>query len=152
MITQKLGQRIWKEMSTVLANPAKMIAKGAPHVIHNDAELEAYTKALFQLTALENPSPSEEEAIELLTLLIERYEQEHYPIPAADPVSVVRLLLEHGNLTQRDLIPQFGSESAVSMFLSGQRSLTIEQVRKLCIRFKLSADVFIATGAVAARA
>jgi HTH-type transcriptional regulator/antitoxin HigA len=139
-------------MSTILANPAKMIAKGAPHVIHNDAELEAYTKALFQLTALENPSPSEEEAIELLTLLVERYEQEHYPIPAADPVSVVRLLIEHGNLTQRDLIPQFGSESAVSMFLAGQRSLTIEQVRKLCIRFKLSADVFIPTGAVAARA
>ncbi len=139
-------------MSTILANPAKMIAKGAPHVIHNDAELEAYTKALFQLTALENPSPSEEEAIELLTLLVERYEQEHYPIPAADPVSVVRLLIEHGNLTQRDLVPQFGSESAVSMFLSGQRSLTIEQVRKLCIRFKLSADVFIPTGAVAARA
>ena len=139
-------------MSTVLANPAKMIAKGAPRVIHNDAELEAYTEALFQLTALKNPSPSEEEAIELLTLLVERYEQEHYPIPAADPVSVVRLLIEHGNLTQRDLIPQFGSESAVSMFLVGQRNLTIEQVRKLCTRFKLSADVFIPTGAVAARA
>jgi HTH-type transcriptional regulator / antitoxin HigA len=139
-------------MSTVLANPAKMIAKGAPRVIHNDAELEAYTEALFQLTALKNPSPSEEEAIELLTLLVERYEQEHYPIPAADPVSVVRLLIEHGNLTQRDLIPQFGSESAVSMFLAGQRNLTIEQVRKLCTRFKLSADVFIPTGAVAARA
>ena len=139
-------------MSTVLANPAKMIAKGAPRVIHNDAELEAYTEALFQLTALKNPSPSEEEAIELLTLLVERYEQEHYPIPAADPVSVVRLLIEHGNLTQRDLIPQFGSESAVSMFLAGQRNLTIEQVRKLCTRFKLSADVFIPTGAAAARA
>jgi HTH-type transcriptional regulator/antitoxin HigA len=139
-------------MSTVLADPAKMIAKGAPRVIHNDAELEAYTEALFQLTALKNPSPSEEEAIELLTLLVERYEQEHYPIPAADPVSVVRLLIEHGNLTQRDLIPQFGSESAVSMFLGGQRNLTIEQVRKLCTRFKLSADVFIPTGAVAARA
>jgi HTH-type transcriptional regulator/antitoxin HigA len=139
-------------MTTVLANPAKMIAKGAPRVIHNDAELEAYTEALFQLTALKNPSPSEEEAIELLTLLVERYEQEHYPIPAADPVSVVRLLIEHGNLTQRDLIPQFGSESAVSMFLAGQRNLTIEQVRKLCTRFKLSADVFIPTGAVAARA
>jgi HTH-type transcriptional regulator/antitoxin HigA len=42
-------------MSKVLANPAKMIARGAPHVIHNDAELEAYTNALFQLTALGKP-------------------------------------------------------------------------------------------------
>jgi HTH-type transcriptional regulator/antitoxin HigA len=139
-------------MSTVLSNPAEMIAHGAPRVIHNDAELEMYTDALFQLTAVERPSSSEVEAIELLTLLVERYEQERYPLPAADPVSVVRLLLEHGNLTQRDLIPQFGSESAVSMFLSGQRNLTIEQVRKLCTRFKLSADVFIPMAAVAARA
>src|SRR5437660_10775414 len=102
-------------MSTALANPAKMIAKGAPRVIHNDAELEEYTKALFQLTALENPSPSEEEAIDLLTLLVERYEQEHYTLPAADPVSVVRHLIVHGSLNQRDLIPQLRTECASSM-------------------------------------
>ena len=131
-------------MSTVLANPAEMMAHGAPRVIHNDKELEAYTVALFQLTALENPSPSEVEAIELLTLLVERYEQEHYSIPAADPVSIVRLLIEQQDLTQRDLIPQFGSESAVSMFLAGRRKLTLEQVRKLSARFRLPADVFIA--------
>lgn len=130
-------------MSTVLANPAKMIAHGAPRVIHNDAELEMYTDALFRLTALENPSSSEVEAIELLTLLVERYEQEHYSVPAADPVSIVRFLLEQQNLTQRDLIPQFGSESAVSMFMTGQRNLTLEQVRNLSTRFKLPTDVFI---------
>jgi HTH-type transcriptional regulator/antitoxin HigA len=139
-------------MGKVLANPAEMIAHGAPHVIHNDAELEVYTDALFQLTALESPSRSELEAIELLTLLVEHYEQEHYPIPEADPASVVRFLMEQQNLTQRDLIPQFGSESAVSMFLSGHRSLTIEQVRKLSARFKLPTDAFIAKRAVGARA
>jgi HTH-type transcriptional regulator/antitoxin HigA len=130
-------------MSTVLTNPARMIAKGAPRVIHNDAELEAYTNALFRLTALENPSRSQVEAIELLTLLIERYEETHYPIPDADAVSVVRFLLQQQDLTQRDLIPEFGSESAVSMFLARQRKLTLEQVRKLSARFKLPADVFI---------
>ena len=130
-------------MSTVLANPAEMIAHGAPRVIHNDAELEIYTDALFRLTALESPSSSEIEAIELLTLLVERYEQEHYSVPEADPVSVVRFLIEQQNLTQRDLIPQFGSESAVSMFMTGQRNLTLEQVRKLSTRFKLPADIFI---------
>jgi HTH-type transcriptional regulator / antitoxin HigA len=138
-------------MSTVLANPVEMIAQGAPHVIHNDDELEVYTEALFQLTALANPSSDEVEAIELLTLLVERYEQEHYPIPAADPVSVVRFLIEKQNLTQRDLMPQFGSESAVSMFLNGQRNLTVEQVRKLSDRFKLPADLLISK-AVGAKA
>jgi HTH-type transcriptional regulator/antitoxin HigA len=135
-------------MSIALANPAEMIAHGAPRVIHNDAELEMYTDALFRLTALESPSSSEVEAIELLTLLVERYEQEHYSVPAADPVSVVRFLIEQQNLTQRDLIPQFGSESAVSMFMTGQRNLTLEQVRKLSTRFKLRADLFIPKASV----
>lgn len=132
-------------MSTALANPAKMIARGAPRVIHNDDELEEYTAALFRLTALENPSADEIEAIQLLTLLVERYEQEHYPIPAADPVSVVRFLIEKQSLTQRDLIPEFGSESAVSMFLNGKRRLTAEQIRRLASRFRLSAGAFLAS-------
>jgi HTH-type transcriptional regulator/antitoxin HigA len=131
-------------MSTVLADPAAMIAKGAPRVIHNDEELEEYSEALFQLTARNNPSPAEREAIELLTLLVERYEREHYPIPAADPVSLVRLLIDKQGLTQRDLIPEFGSESAVSMFLTGRRRLTVGQVKNLAMRFKLPTDVFLA--------
>jgi HTH-type transcriptional regulator / antitoxin HigA len=130
-------------MSTVLANTAEMIAHGAPRVIHNDGELEAYTDALFHLTTLENPSASEAEAIALLTLLVERYEREYYPIPGADPADVVRFLIEHQHLTQRDLTPQFGSKSAVSMLLAGQRKLTLAQVRKLSARFNLPADIFI---------
>jgi HTH-type transcriptional regulator / antitoxin HigA len=111
-------------MSTVLADPAEMIAHGAPNVIHNDAELEVYTDALFRLTALKSPPSSEVKAIELLTLLVERYEQEHYSVPKVDPVSIVRFLIERQNLAQRDLIPQFGSERAVSMFMTRQRNLT----------------------------
>lgn len=94
-----------------------------------------------RLTALESPSGSEVDAIDLLTLLVERYEQEHYSIPEGDPVSGVRFIIEQQKLTQRGLIPQFGSESAVSMFMTGQRNLTLEQVRKLSTRFKLPADV-----------
>ena len=63
--------------TVMLANPAKMIEKGAPRVIHNDKELEVYTEALFNLTALENRSDSQEEAIELLTMLVQQYEKEH---------------------------------------------------------------------------
>jgi HTH-type transcriptional regulator / antitoxin HigA len=130
-------------MTRLLADPTEMIEKGAPHIIHNDEELEAYTDALFGLTALENVTPTQSEAIELLTLLIERYEQEHYSIPAANTISVVKYLLQSQGLNQRDLIPEFGTESAVSMFLSGQRKLSSEQVKKLSNRFSLSADVFI---------
>jgi HTH-type transcriptional regulator / antitoxin HigA len=83
------------------------------------------------------------EAIELLTLLVERYEQAHYAIPEVNAISVVRFLIEQQGLMQRDLTPEFESKSAVSMFLAGQRKLTLEQVRKLSSRFKLPADIFI---------
>jgi HTH-type transcriptional regulator/antitoxin HigA len=131
-------------MTTVLRDPAKMIAQGAPRVIQNDRELQAYTEALFRLTGLPTPTAAEARAIELLTLLVERYELQRYPIAAADPASIVRFLIEQQGLTQRDLVPQFGSESAVSMFLAGQRKLTLEQLRRLSARFNLPADVFLA--------
>jgi HTH-type transcriptional regulator/antitoxin HigA len=130
-------------MSTILADPAKMMEKGAPRVIRNDRELEAYTDALFELTSKANPSEAERQAIELLTLLIERYEEAHFSIPPADAATVLRFLMEQQGLAQRDLMPQFGSESAVSMFLSGQRRLTLDQVRRLSKRFRLPAGVFL---------
>jgi HTH-type transcriptional regulator/antitoxin HigA len=130
-------------MKEVLANPVETIANGAPGVIHNDFDLAAYTEALFELTAFETPNRAQREAIELLTLLMESYEKAHYAVPRAEPLSVLRFLMEHQGLTQRDLIPEFGSASAVSMCLSGQRKLTLEQIQKLSARFKLSADVFI---------
>ena len=83
------------------------------------------------------------DAIELLTLLIESYERAKYPIPVADGRTVVRFLLEGQRLTQRDLIPEFGTESAVSMFLAGKRRLTLKQVRRLGERFRLPVDVFL---------
>jgi HTH-type transcriptional regulator / antitoxin HigA len=130
-------------MSAVLANPAEMIAQGAPHVIHNDEELRAYTDALFNLTALDETTAEQDEAIELLTLLITSYEEERYPIPKATPVEMVRFLMDQHGLKNKDLVSEFGTDSAVSMFLSGQRRLTIQQVQALSARFRLSTDVFI---------
>jgi HTH-type transcriptional regulator/antitoxin HigA len=84
-------------------------------------------------------------------LLVERYEDEHWPITTdVDPVSMVRYLLEQGNIKQKDLIPEFGSETAVSLFLSGRRNLTVEQIRKLSARFKLDASIFISAAGAGA--
>lgn len=126
-----------------LADPVAMIEQGAPHIIHSDAELADYTAALMRLTSIEDPSPAEIDAIELLSLLVERYENERHPIPAADPVEVVRFLLDQHGLKQRDLADIFGGEPQVSMFLAGQRKLTIPQIQRLSARFHLPADVFL---------
>jgi len=129
-------------MSTALANPTEMIRRGAPHLIHSDEELAKYTEELFKLTAKSRPTPEEEEAIELLTLLIERYEAERYPVPEADPIDVLRFLLDQNGLSQRDIGAELGSESTVSLVLSGKRRLNRDHIARLSRRFHVSAAVF----------
>ena len=129
-------------MSTTLADPVAMIRGGAPHLIHSDEQLETYTDALFQLTAKARRTSAEDEAVALLTLLIERYESERYPIPNASPAEVLRFLLDRNDLTQRDLTEELGSETTVSLVLSGKRPLTRDHIEKLSRRFHVSPAVF----------
>jgi HTH-type transcriptional regulator / antitoxin HigA len=129
-------------MATVLANPVKMIEQGAPHLIRTQDQLEAYTKALFALTSLENPTPSEVEAIELLTLLIERYEEDRFALPQASPSEVLRFLLDRHGLKQRDIAEELGGESVVSEVLSGRRKLNAMHIERLSARFHVSPAVF----------
>jgi HTH-type transcriptional regulator/antitoxin HigA len=129
-------------MSTALANPVEMIRQGAPRLIHSDEELAVYTEALFALTAKADPTPDEEEAIELMTLLIDRYESERCPVPEAEPADVLRFLLEQNGLSQRDIAPELGSESTVSLVLSGKRQLNRDHIARLSRRFNVSPAVF----------
>jgi HTH-type transcriptional regulator / antitoxin HigA len=129
-------------MATVLANPAKMIERGAPHLIRSEEQLAAYTKALYKLTAEEQPTRAQVEAIELLTLLIQRYEEEHFSLPKASPVEILRFLLERHNLRQRDLAADLGGESVVSEVLKGKRRLNTAHIEALSRRFKVSPAVF----------
>jgi HTH-type transcriptional regulator/antitoxin HigA len=129
-------------MSTTLANPTEMIRQGAPRLIHSDEELAEYTEVLFDLTAKADPTLDEEKAIELMTLLIDRYESERFPVPAAEPADVLRFLLEQNGLSQRDIAPELGSESTVSLVLSGKRQLNRDHIARLSRRFNVSPAVF----------
>ena len=129
-------------MATLLANPAKMIERGAPHLIRTEEQLEAYTKALYGLTSEPRPTPAQAEAIELLTLLIERFEEEHYSLPKASPADVLRFLLSQHGLKQRDIAADLGGESVVSEVLSGKRKLNAAHIEQLSKRFRVSPAVF----------
>ncbi len=129
-------------MATVLANPEKMIERGAPHLIRSEEQLAAYTKALYRLTAEPRPNKAQIEAIELLTLLIEHFEEEHYVLPRASAADVIRFLLDRHGLKQRDISRELGGESVVSEVLSGRRNLNTSQIERLSKRFKVSPSVF----------
>ena len=129
-------------MRTTLANPAEMIRHGAPHLIHSDEALAEYTAVLFDLTAKQDTTAEEDEAIELLAVLIERYEAERYPVPAADPVTVLQFLMDSQGLSQKDLIPEFRVESTISLVLSGKRKMNRDHIARLSERFRVSPAVF----------
>lgn len=81
-----------------------------------------------------------------MTLLTERYEEEHYSVPEAEPADVLRYLLERNGLSQRDITSELGSESTVSLLLLGTRQLNRDHISRLSQRFRLSPEVFFQPG------
>jgi HTH-type transcriptional regulator/antitoxin HigA len=80
--------------------------------------------------AIEPESPEGEE-IELLSLLVEKYEQEHYSIEAPNPIEAIKFRIEQMNLKQTDIAPLFGGKTRVSEVLNGKRPLTLKMITLL---------------------
>src|SRR5882672_3678064 len=95
----------------------------APQPIVSEAQNVHYTEVLYNLERRSKLSAAEEKYAELLTVLIEAYEEEHYPISGASPLEVLAELMAANNLKQKDLAPVFGSESIISEVLNGKREL-----------------------------
>ncbi len=86
---------------------------------------------------------AEADRFELLGLVIAKYEDEHFPIEAPDPVSVIRLVMESRGLSQTDLAEVLGSAPRASEILSGRRDLSIEHIRRLHHRWGIPAEALI---------
>jgi HTH-type transcriptional regulator / antitoxin HigA len=114
---------------------------GAPKVIASERQYEEYVSTL-ELESRDDLSSAEENFAELLTLLIELYEERHYSVSDASAVEALRELMSANTLRQKDLTSLFGSESIVSEILSGKRELNKRQIEKLNKRFSVSAAVF----------
>ncbi len=77
--------------------------------------------------AIEPDTPKGEE-IELLSFLIEKYEREHYPAVAPDPIEAIKFRMEQMDLKQVDVAPLFGGKTRVSEVLHGKRPLTLKMI------------------------
>jgi HTH-type transcriptional regulator/antitoxin HigA len=87
-------------------------------------------------------SAAEKRMAQLLTLLIEDFEEKHYALKSSDPVNVLRELILANNLKQQDLLDVFGTPSIISEVLHGKRQLTTEHIRRLSRLFHVSPEVF----------
>jgi len=80
---------------------------------------------------------------EILSLLIENYENEHYPIEAPDPIEAIKIRMEELNLRQKDLVGIIGGKSRVSEILNRKKRLTVDMIRELEVILKISASVLV---------
>ena len=106
---------------------------------------EDYQRALNQLDVIFDApigTPESDEA-DVLALLIDEYEKQHYPIEAPDPIEAIKIRMEEMQLKQADLIAEIGGKSRVSEILNKKRKLTVEMIRNLAVRLNLSAGLLV---------
>jgi HTH-type transcriptional regulator / antitoxin HigA len=122
---------------------AALLAGTLPAVIRNERENEHYSGLLEQLDGKGSKlTAAEQRLADLLTLLIEDFEERHYALKPANPVGVLEELMAANELKQKDLLDIFGTASIISEVLSGKRKLTTEHIRRLSRRFHVSPEMF----------
>jgi HTH-type transcriptional regulator/antitoxin HigA len=137
-ITGKLSKK-----AVVKREYRELVSKAIPHIIRTEEENEHYIRILESLCAAPHLTAAQKELVELLTLLIEQYEEQHYTLKASTPVEHIVELMAANDLKQKDLVNIFGTSSIVSEVLHGKRHLTTEHIRRLSERFHVSPELFI---------
>jgi HTH-type transcriptional regulator / antitoxin HigA len=85
----------------------------------------------------------ESDEADILGLMIDDYENKHYPIEAPDPIEAIKIRMEEMQLKQIDLVEAIGGKSRVSEILNRKRKLTLEMIRNLTTRLNLSPQLLI---------
>ena len=128
---------------TVSREYSVLLTKVPPKVIRTEKENEAYTEILHDLDRRSRVlTPAEKELAELLTLLIEDFEEKRYRLPRSTPLDALRFLMDQHGLRQKDLAESFGTASIVSEVLSGKRDLSKDHIKRLSQRFHVSPELF----------
>ena len=110
--------------------------------IKTEADYQTAMKEIERLFNAESDTP-EGDRLEVLTTLVEAYEEKHYAIPLPDPVEAIQYYMESRGLTRRDLESYIGSRGQVSEIMNRKRSLSIKMIRRLHAGLGIPAEVLI---------
>jgi len=107
---------------------------------------EDYNQALKRLEVIfDAPIDSTEgDEAELLSILIEKYEDEHYPIDAPDPIEAIKFRMEQMDMNNQDLAEIIGYKSRVSEIFNHKRKLTLNMIRNLHKKLKIPYESLMA--------
>ena len=106
---------------------------------------EDYEIALDKLDEIFDASEGtpESDQADILALLIDEYENVHYPIEAPDPIEAIKIRMEELQLKQKDIAEALGGRNRASEILNRKRKLTVDMIRKLTKSLNLSASLLI---------
>lgn len=104
-----------------------------------------YQEALKEIERIFDAAPGTREGdrLDVLTTLVEAYEERHFPIPLPDPIEAILYYIESRGLSRRDLERYIGSRARVSEVLNKKRPLTMEMIRNLHKGLGIPAEVLI---------
>ena len=110
--------------------------------IRSDRELDRALERIGELWGAK-PGTQRGDELDVLMLIVEKYEEEHFAIPGSDPVQAIKFLMQHNELTRRDLEPYIGARGRVSEVLNKKRSLTLSMIKRLHEGLKIPYDSLI---------
>jgi len=113
--------------------------------IHPIKTEQDYEKALERLEDIFDArlGTKEGDELEILTILIEKYENEHFPIDLPDPIEAIKFRMEQLGMKQNDLTEVIGFKSRVSEILNKKRKLSLEMIRNLNEYLSIPTNVLI---------
>lgn len=112
-------------------------------VLKTEDEYKAALKRLDEILDAEAGTLESDEA-DLLVLLVEKYEHEHYPIDDPDPIEYIKFMMDNKNLKQMDLIEILEENKGnISKILGKKRKLSIAMIRKLHEKLNISYDILM---------
>lgn len=112
--------------------------------IKNDAQYEKALSRIYLLMQRDiKPGSAESDEVEVLSILVKDYEQEHYPVPPPNPLEAIKFRLEQMNMSETELSKLLGYRSRKSEILSGKRKLSLPMIRKLSETLHIPAKILI---------
>jgi HTH-type transcriptional regulator / antitoxin HigA len=111
-----------------------------PKVLKSDRDYKAALAYFERL--VDQPSPDEAE-LDLWSLLVENYEDAHFPIAAPDPIEAIRFRLDQAGLQTADLLPYLQSKSKISEVMNRKRQLSLTMIRALHEGLKIPAELLV---------
>jgi HTH-type transcriptional regulator / antitoxin HigA len=122
---------------------SQLVAEVTPKVIETEDEYEQFLAVAERLTFKQEQTPEESALYDLVTMLVETYEAQHYEIEESSPVEVLEHIIESSGIDVDDLVDIFGSEETLDRVLAGRELITTSQAKALAARFKLSPQIFL---------